>query len=184
MKMNYARGIYHHYRHTEMISGEQMNVDFVVLDVRYQRTVEDMLGSHQWKWLKKVIQKIEVSQPSWLVFVLGTAFLLNNPIVSGGDFWDIESRLRFERMLEWTGMPLNRIILLSGNAHYSAIHDANGLKELTVSSFTHSLGGVHKCCIKQSEYAVSPVACVDGYGLLKLTKNTWEFKLKDSDQKS
>ena len=182
------RGIYHHYHHVQALRDGVVVVDFVMLDVRYHRTKLDMLGANQWVWLRDLMEKIEKSKPNWLVFVVGTTFLLEHPVIVqkiGAESWDTESRLRLETMMEMSGMPRNRILILSGDVHFSVIHDANGLKEFTVSSFTHSLGPLQRCCgTKANEFAITPVQCVDGYGLLKLTQNTWEFKLKDADRKA
>ena len=52
-----------------------------------------------------------------------------------------------------------------------------------MSSFTHSLGVLQKCCgTKQNEDAITPVTCVNGYGLLELTPNSWKFALKDANR--
>merc|ERR1711933_716141 len=173
------RGIYHHYHHTQPIKGGAVEVDFILLDVRYHRTKEDMLGAEQWRWLRDLMQKISTAKPKphWIVFVLGTTFLVEHPTIVrqiGAESWDTESRLRLETMMEMSGMSRQRIILLSGDVHSSVVHDANGLKEFTVSSFTHSLGMVQQCCgTKTNEFSTSPIQCVDGYGLLEFTRNSW-----------
>ena len=182
------RGIYHHFRHTQAITEGVVAVDFVLLDVRYYRKKDDMLGAAQWRWLHELMIKIHQNKPNWLVFVLGTTFLVKHPRMAkkaGAEYWDIESKLRLKRLMILSNVQRQRILLLSGDVHYSVVYDLNGLKEFTVSSFTHSLGCVQKCCgTQEHKHAVTPVQCVDGYGLLKFTQNTWEFKLRDSNQKA
>ena len=130
---NDARGIYHHYCHRTNTTSGPVAVDFIVLDVRYHRTSADMLGQAQWQWLENIIDQIRINEerPHWIVFVLGTTFLLQHPAIVrkiGGESWDYRSRRRFERFIGNTGLPRERILLLSGDVHFSVIHDMNGLK--------------------------------------------------------
>ena len=128
-----ARGVYHHYHHREMTMYGEVDVDFIMLDVRYHRTKADMLGSAQWEWLQRVLQKIknEPVKPNWIVIVLGTTYLLEHPAIVkkvGGESWDNESRMRFSWLLQNLKFPRERIILLSGDVHFSIVHDFQGLK--------------------------------------------------------
>ena len=174
------RGIYHHYHHKQRIVDGVIDVDFIMLDVRYHRSNNDMLGEAQWQWLQELLGQIKQEKPNWIVFVLGTTFLLQHP--DNDKSWDTISRLRLERFMKESGLSRERILILSGDVSYSVIHDANGLKELTVSSFTHSLGPIQKCCTSLNEYAISDAICVNGYGLLQFTRNTWKFELRNAEQ--
>eukprot|EP01084_Bolivina_argentea_P305913 528516_1 len=188
MKQEQERGIYHHYNYSIQTTEGLLEVMFIMLDVRYHRTQTDMLGVDQWRWLENVMDTINGHKPHWVIYVLGTTFLLEHPTIVekiGAESWDIESRKRLELFFERSGMPRERIILLSGDVHFSVVHDANGIREFTVSSFTHSLGPIQKCCgTQQNEFAISDITCVNGYGLFEFTKNTWKFELKDADKKS
>ena len=186
MIQNDDRGIYHHYNHKQLTVDGMVDIQFIMLDVRYHKTKEDMLGREQWKWLQELVEGISRTKPNWVVFVLGTTFLLEHPPIVkkiGGESWDAVSRQRLERFMTETGLPRERILILSGDVHYSIIHDSKGLKELTVSSFTHSLDPIQKCCgTNKNQFAITDVTCVNGYGLLQFTPNTWKFELRSADQ--
>ena len=186
MIRNDQRGIYHHYNHKQVTIEGVIDIEFIMLDVRYHKTNQDMLGVAQWKWLQELVETIKQTKPNWVVFVLGTTFLLQHPPIVdkiGGESWDAVSKQRLQRFMEELGLPRERILILSGDVHYSMVHDSNGMKELTVSSFTHSLGPIQKCCgTQKNQFAITDATCVDGYGLLQFTRNTWKFELRSAEQ--
>ena len=197
MASNDRSGIYHHYYHREMTTLGPLDILFMILDVRYYRTRWNVLGTEQWQWIEQRMLNIRnrhTIKPHWMIFVIGGAFLVDTQ----HQHWDIGSQRRLKSLIKSSGMPPERVLFLSGGCGYSIIHNGNLLDddgtcdprilralygshyEFTVSSFTHSLSPLQKRCVVRSRFAVTPVTCVNGYGLLELDQNRWKFCLKDS----
>ena len=132
MRIDPRRGIYHHYHHREITVQGEVEADFIMLDVRYHRTEGDILGAAQWTWLQQTFDRFNTElQSNWIVIVLGTTYLLEHSAIAdkvGGESWDKESRSRLMSLIEKLVLPLERILLISGDVHFSVVHDFQKMK--------------------------------------------------------
>ncbi len=166
-----------------------VKICFLMMDVRWYRTSKNVLGEpgddSQWLWLVNEINRGKKEEVDWFIIGVGTPFLLKHPnIISkiGGESWDESSKFQFLSILENAGIK-NKTLILSGDVHFSVVHELDGLWEFTASSFTHSLDPISNWFVRK-KYKSEPsqrksdVSRVNGYGLLELTKTTWNYSLK------
>lgn len=138
-------------------------VCFVMLDTRYHRTEDDILGPEQWQWLANVLHRPddELEIDGWRSMRQNrtlfdrcamTAVTSGIQVLSDEkptEHWGLTRGSR-ERLLSTLSVAgAERLVLLSGDVHYADMHVFSEpasaspmLVELTSSGLTHSLADV------------------------------------------
>ena len=127
-------------------------VQIILLDTRYARTPltpgaqrgtwkpsqkphQQMLSERQWEWLETQLQ-----QPADLRLIVSSIQVLNDATVFDG--WrqlPMERQRLYKLLDQYNNDSQNAIFLLSGDRHVGGFYETDSLREITSSSFTHSL---------------------------------------------
>lgn len=108
-------------------------VKIILLDVRYFRTPEDLLGEVQWKWLEEMLEDRRD-----ITFIASGLQVNVEDRYSLTEQWDNPSRLRLLELIR----DKSGIVLLTGDIHFGEILENNCLDypitEITASGMTHT----------------------------------------------
>ena len=91
------RRLHHDGVYASYYLGDRKKVKIILLDVKYNKVENDILGEKQWKWLETQLWK---NNASITIFATPTQFLPDDRYFNS---WDPESRDRFLKLLKKTG---------------------------------------------------------------------------------
>jgi hypothetical protein len=125
------RGIYYYYD----LTYNDLTFRFYMLDVRWYRTAESILGSEQSLWFESLIFN-NSDNIDYHIVTAGTVFMPHFDLT--GETWSRLSREWFLNVTQMAGIQ-DRMIMFSGDVHYSALYRSNTIFEMVTSSMTHSV---------------------------------------------
>lgn len=107
------------------------NLKVVLLDVRSERTPQQMFGEGTWQWIEALFQKAKPQE----LYIIGGGIQFIYDDRPATEKWDVQSRLRFFQLLYKYKI---HAILISGDVHYGEIGKREGIYEVTSSGLTFS----------------------------------------------
>jgi len=116
------------YRSFEM-SKNGINLGFVILDTRYFKEANTLLGDVQWNWLETTLKTLSARVD---VLILVSSINVNSPIVGGGiEGFSTQPREK-SRLLQMLRNCDSEVVILSGDRHHADLVkvDLGGGKEI------------------------------------------------------
>ncbi len=154
-------GVYHSF----VKHAADKSVRFIMLDGRYHKTEDDLLGKAQWDWLEQVLQNARED-----VTILASGIgVLGNKLRERTEGWDDvpESKERLFALLE--RYPQKNLLILSGDRHFAAFvkEEIGGRPylEFMSSGMTHSAPGIAHPFIRMS-YGARNVYLRENFGMV------------------
>lgn len=179
------------YKHEGMYNAYRLNskVKLIILDTRYFRssltkssdptkryTANEygsgtMLGNEQWQWLKKELNDSSVS----VTLVVSSIQVLNT--FHGYEKWGNMPHER-ERLLTLLNQSKSKVVLISGDRHFSEISQQNDLFELTSSGLNKVYSGYNE----ENPLRVSSFINKPTYGVIEINERTILIQMKGENQ--
>lgn len=129
-----SQGIYQSY----VYGGNTKRVHLILLDMRFFKEGNSLLGEEQWQWLTREI----ISSPGDLILLASSLAVLSEYSGFGLEGWAgyQSERNRLFELLEQCSQP---VVLLSGDRHYSelsrkTLRNGKPLYEFMASGLTHN----------------------------------------------
>lgn len=147
-------GIYH----SLAVGPLDRRVQLILLDMRFFRTEDSMLGDDQWRWLHAVL-----AEPAQIRVLVSSIPVLTD--AAGGESWNSLPAER-QRLLRRLGQTGATTILLSGDSHFGSFYRTGSVWELTSSSLNFPLPVEVQQKVEPASTRIGAVHFEENFGVL------------------
>jgi hypothetical protein len=167
-------GIYYHIDYNKTLENNQtLKLRFYMMDVRWYRTEDDIFGSDQRLWFENLLSNSNINKNiNYHIVCSGTTYYPTFGLgQSLAETWPTETKDWFQNVTRAAGIR-DRLIMLSGDVHYSAIYKDNRTIEVVTSAMTHGIYDIqaeYLQLVQESDgYLVTDVIDIENIGIIDI----------------
>jgi len=182
LKEHTDSGIYYYYDYNKTIinnnKSDIIKIRFYNFDGRWYRTDTDMLGDTQRQYFENLFLNTDISNIDYHIVCAGSSYYSNFGVgQSFAEPWPTKDKQWFVNVTSIANIR-DRVIILTGDVHYSAVYKDDETFEIVTSAMTHGISETQGIYLegvqKLHEYLVTDIITEENIGILDLKKDSFQ----------
>lgn len=177
---NNDTGIFYYTDYNKTLSNNQiLKLRFYMMDVRWYRTENDLFGTEQKSWFENLLLNNDISDINYHIFCSGTVYYPTfGALTSFAEIWPDSSKEWLKNVTSIANIR-DRLIILTGDVHYSALYRENKTFEIVTSAMTHGIYDTQATILEEIQdddgFLISNIIDIENIGVLDIGLNGFEF---------